>query len=168
MHNRGNLPEAFRVMWEDPSHTLVFDPPEVKFNLEAGKSAVVEFNPTLTTTALVWSGTDPHLQHACQHQSRACPVAPRHLYQPQPGPDLGADPGRSALTAVGLCLMYLPEPGDFPVPPGRPHRSGRAHLDRAGHSDRSGGAHADRHHAGRRQSLHPPGCDSHLRLAGAG
>jgi uncharacterized repeat protein (TIGR01451 family) len=47
VHNRGNLSEAFTVLWEDPSHTLVFDPPEVKFNLEAGKSAVVEFNPSL-------------------------------------------------------------------------------------------------------------------------
>ena len=45
VHNRGNLPEAFTVMWEDPSHMLVFDPPEVKFNLEAGKSAAVEFTP---------------------------------------------------------------------------------------------------------------------------
>lgn len=47
VHNRGNLPEAFTVMWEDPGHKLIFDPPEVKFNLEAGKSAVVEYNPTL-------------------------------------------------------------------------------------------------------------------------
>lgn len=47
IHNRGNLPENFTVIWEDRTHTLVFEPPQVKVNLPVSKSAVVEFRPSL-------------------------------------------------------------------------------------------------------------------------
>ncbi|MCZ7553623.1 MAG: FHA domain-containing protein [Anaerolineales bacterium] len=47
IHNRGNLPENFTIVWEDRTHTLVFEPPQVKVNLPVSKSAVVEFRPAL-------------------------------------------------------------------------------------------------------------------------
>ena len=66
VHNRGNLPEGFSVVWEDPNHALVFDPPEVKFNLDAGKSAVVEFNPKLRNPQ--WFGPE-QTHHFTTHVS---------------------------------------------------------------------------------------------------
>lgn len=53
IHNRGNLPENFTVVWEDRTHTLVFEPPQVKLNLPVSKSAVVEFRPSLLQPRLL-------------------------------------------------------------------------------------------------------------------
>jgi uncharacterized repeat protein (TIGR01451 family) len=53
VHNRGNLPESFTVIWEDRTQTLVFDPPQVKVNLQVGKSAVIEFHPSLLRPRLL-------------------------------------------------------------------------------------------------------------------
>ncbi len=59
IHNRGNLPETFTVIWEDRARTLAFDPPQVKVTLQVGKSAVVEFKPALNKPRLV----GPELSH---------------------------------------------------------------------------------------------------------
>ena len=135
VHNRGNLPEAFTVMWEDPSHTLVFDPPEVKFNLEAGKSAVVEFNPALRQPH--WFGAEQthtfntHVSTKAGHVQSHQGTYISHSLVPAWAPVLVGLLSR----IVGLCLMRLPEPGDLPVPPGGPYRPGRAHFGRAGNPD---------------------------------
>ncbi len=55
IHNRGNLQETFHVIWEDRTHTLVFDPPQVKLNLQVGKSAVIDYRPTLKKPRLLGS-----------------------------------------------------------------------------------------------------------------
>ena len=55
IHNRGNLPETFHVIWEDRTHTLVFDPPQVKLNLQVGKSAVIDYRPSLKNARLLGS-----------------------------------------------------------------------------------------------------------------
>jgi uncharacterized repeat protein (TIGR01451 family) len=47
IHNRGNLPETFTVLWEDRTHELVFDPPQVRVTVPPGKSAAVEYQPAL-------------------------------------------------------------------------------------------------------------------------
>lgn len=47
IHNRGNLPESFTVLWEDRTHELVFDPPQVRVTVPPGKSAAVEYQPAL-------------------------------------------------------------------------------------------------------------------------
>ena len=47
VHNRGNLPETFTLLWEDRLHELVFDPPQISVNVPPGKSAAVEFRPAL-------------------------------------------------------------------------------------------------------------------------
>ncbi len=47
VHNRGNLPDTFSIIWEDRSHGLVFEPPQMKINLQIGKSAVIEYRPSL-------------------------------------------------------------------------------------------------------------------------
>ncbi len=69
VHNRGNLPEGFSVLWEDNSHSLIFDPPEVKFNLEAGKSAVVEFTPKLRNPQ--WFGAEQTHQFTAHVSTKA-------------------------------------------------------------------------------------------------
>ncbi len=62
IHNRGNLPETYTVIWEERAHTLVFDPPKVKVNLQVGKSAVVEFRPSLLRPRM----TGPENSHPFQ------------------------------------------------------------------------------------------------------
>jgi len=55
VHNRGNLPDTFSILWEDRSHTLVFEPPQMKVNLQIGKSAVVEYRPSLLRPRIMGS-----------------------------------------------------------------------------------------------------------------
>lgn len=46
VHNQGNLPETFTLLWEDKGQNLTFDPPQVKIVIPAGKSAAAEFRPS--------------------------------------------------------------------------------------------------------------------------
>ncbi len=47
IHNRGNLPETFKVIFEDSYHELVFDPPEIEVSIPPGKSAQVDYRPAV-------------------------------------------------------------------------------------------------------------------------
>lgn len=60
IHNRGNLPETFTVLFEDRYHDLVFDPPEMRLTVPPGKSAAVEYRPGLARPR--WFGGES--QHA--------------------------------------------------------------------------------------------------------
>ena len=70
IHNRGNLPETFHVIWEDRTHTLVFDPPQVKLNLQVGKSAVIDYRPSLKNARLLGAEVFVPLQNSHQLSSR--------------------------------------------------------------------------------------------------
>ncbi|MFM8319413.1 MAG: FHA domain-containing protein, partial [Chloroflexota bacterium] len=56
IHNRGNLPEAFTVLFEDRFHELVFEPPEVRVTVPPGKAAAVEYRPALLKPR--WFGSE--------------------------------------------------------------------------------------------------------------
>jgi uncharacterized repeat protein (TIGR01451 family) len=47
VQNRGNLPETYTVLFEDHFHSLVFEPPQVRVTIPPGKSAAVEYSPSL-------------------------------------------------------------------------------------------------------------------------
>ncbi len=56
IHNRGNLPETFTVLWEDRLNQLSFEPPQVKITVQPGKSAAVEFRPSMLRPR--WFGSE--------------------------------------------------------------------------------------------------------------
>jgi uncharacterized repeat protein (TIGR01451 family) len=64
IENRGNLPETYKILWEDRFHNLVFEPPQMRVTIPPGKSAAVEYRPAVIQPR--WFGsesTHPYKAH---------------------------------------------------------------------------------------------------------
>jgi len=56
VENRGNLPETYKILWEDRFHNLVFEPPQMRVTIPPGKSAAVEYRPAVLQPR--WFGSE--------------------------------------------------------------------------------------------------------------
>ena len=56
VHNRGNLPETYSLVWDSQGRDLVFEPPLSKINIASGQTAVVEYRASLSPTR--WFGKE--------------------------------------------------------------------------------------------------------------
>lgn len=45
LHNQGNTPEAFHIIWENAGYELDFNPPELRLNILEGQTAIAEYRP---------------------------------------------------------------------------------------------------------------------------
>lgn len=106
IHNRGNLPETFTVLWEDRLHEISFDPPQVRVTVPPGKTAAVEYRPALIQPR--WLGSDT------THSYKIHVTAQTGQMQTHTGEYIGralvpawAPVGASALCVVLACLLLL-------------------------------------------------------------
>lgn len=106
IHNRGNLPETFTILWEDRLHEISFDPPQVRVTVPPGKTAAVEYRPALIQPR--WLGSDT------THSYKIHVTAQTGQMQTHTGEYIGralvpawAPVGASALCVVLACLLLL-------------------------------------------------------------
>lgn len=106
VHNRGNLPETFTVLWEDRMHEIFFDPPQVRVTVPPGKTAAVEYRPALIQPR--WFGSDTN--HAYKvHVSAQTGQMQTHSgeYTARALVPAWAPIGASALCVILACLLLL-------------------------------------------------------------
>lgn len=98
LYNQGNAPETYHLSWEDPSGSLVFDPPQAKVTIPPGQAAKAEFKAQLHQPR--WFGKETLLPFQVSIRAASGQV------QTHPGEVIsrGIIPTWAPIALVSLCL----------------------------------------------------------------